>query len=130
LPWLAIADVAIVDFRETVLLPCVGTVIAGAGYGLIGVGLGALVRNQIAAIVIGLVWIAFVEAIVGLALPTVAKYTPGGAVGALTNSVGFNTGGLDPDAYLSMWAGGLLLLGYAVVITAVAYQVTVKRDVT
>jgi ABC-type transport system involved in multi-copper enzyme maturation permease subunit len=130
LSWLAIAGVEIADVERTVLLPSLGLVIAGLGFGLIGVGLGALVRNQIAAIVIGLAWVAFLDPIIGLALPTVGKYTPGGAVGALTNGVGFNTSGFDPDAYLPMWAGALLLLGYAVVITVIAYQVTVKRDVT
>jgi ABC-type transport system involved in multi-copper enzyme maturation permease subunit len=131
LPWLAATDVTIDDAGETILLPVVGSIIAGVGYALIGVGLGAWVRNQIGALIGGLLWILLVEPIVALALPDVAKWTPGGAAAALTRAVGAGIGGdIDADAYLPMWAGGLVLFAYAVVITVSATQITVKRDVT
>jgi hypothetical protein len=131
IPWLAATNVTIDDFGETVMLPVVGAIIAGVGYALIGVGLGAWVRNQIGALIGGLLWILLAEPIIALALPDVAKWTPAGAAAALTRAVGAGIGGdIDADAYLPMWAGGLLLFGYAVVITASATQITVKRDVT
>jgi ABC-type transport system involved in multi-copper enzyme maturation permease subunit len=128
--WLGAIDVTISDVGNLVTLPAIGTVVAGVGYALLGVAVGALVRNQIAAVVGGLVWVSVIDPIVGAVLPDVGKYTPGGASSALTNAVGFNTSGFDADAYLPMWGGALLLLGYAVVLIVAASRLTVTRDVT
>lgn len=88
-----------------------GSTAAGVGYALLGVGLGALVRNQIGALIGGLLWVLFAEPILGHALPDVGKWTPADAASSLTNAVGVGVGGdVDPDAYLPMWMGGLLLL--------------------
>jgi ABC-2 type transport system permease protein len=131
LPWFGATDVTIDDIGETVLLPVLGSIIAGVCYALIGVGLGAWVRSQIGALVGGLLWVLLAEPILSVALPDVAKWTPAGAASALTRAVGAGIGGdIDPDAYLPMWAGGLVMFGYAVVITVAATQITVKRDVT
>jgi ABC-2 type transport system permease protein len=131
LAWFAATDTQIASVREMVILPVVGSAAAGVGYALVGVGLGALVRNQIGALLGGLLWVLFAEPILSFALPDVAKWTPAGAAGSLTNAVGVGAGGdVDPDAFLPMWAGGLVLLGYAILITVAAVQFTVKRDVT
>jgi ABC-type transport system involved in multi-copper enzyme maturation permease subunit len=130
LVWLAVRDISINDTTRLVALPAIGSVIAGIGYALLGVALGALVRNQIAAIVAGLLWVSLVDPLIGAFLPDVGKYTPAGAAAALTNAVGFSTSGTDPNAYLQWWAGGLLLLGYALVLTVVAARTTVTRDIT
>jgi ABC-2 type transport system permease protein len=127
---LAIVDVSVSDVGNLVLLPAVGLVLAGIGYALLGVAVGALVRNQIAAIVGVLVWVFVIDPLIQALLPDVGKYTPAGAASALTNAVGFNTSGFDADAYLPMWAGGLLLVGYAVVLIVAASRLTVTRDVT
>jgi hypothetical protein len=128
--WLAAIDVSISDIGNLVVLPAFGTVVAGIGYALLGVAVGALLRNQIAALVGGLVWVSVIDPIVGAVLPGVGKYTPGGAASALTNAVGFNTSGFDADAYLPMWGGALLLLAYAVVLVVAASRLTITRDVT
>ncbi len=127
---LAIVDVSVRDVGNLVVLPAVGLVIAGVGYALLGMAVGALVRNQIAALVGALVWVSLIDPILSAFLPEVGKYTPGGAASALTNAVGFNTSGFDADAYLPMWAGALLLFGYALVLIVAASRLTVTRDVT
>jgi ABC-type transport system involved in multi-copper enzyme maturation permease subunit len=127
---LAIVDVSVSDVRNLVVIPAVGLVLAGIGYALLGVAVGAVVRNQIAALVGALVWVMVIDPLIQGLLPDVGKYTPAGAASSLTNAVGFDTSGFDADAFLPMWAGGLLLLGYAVVLLVVASRLTVTRDVT
>jgi heme A synthase len=127
---LAIVDVSISDVGSLVVMPAVGLTLAGIGYALLGVAVGALVRNQIAALVGALVWVMVIDPLIQGLLPDVGKYTPAGAASSLTNAVGFNTGGFDADAYLPMWAGGLLLFGYALVLLVLASRLTVARDVT
>jgi ABC-2 type transport system permease protein len=62
-----------------------GATVAGACYGLLGVALGALTRNTIAAVLGGLAWVQIVE--VGLLqhfVPALAKWLPTGAAVAIT----------------------------------------------
>jgi ABC-type transport system involved in multi-copper enzyme maturation permease subunit len=127
---LALVDVTVSDASSLVYWPAIGLVLAGIGYALLGVAVGALVRNQIAALVGAMIWVLIIDPLIQGLLPDVGKYTPAGAASALTNAVGFNTSGFDPDAFLPMWAGGLLLLAYAVVLMVAASRLTVTRDVT
>ncbi|OLF13121.1 hypothetical protein BLA60_07795 [Actinophytocola xinjiangensis] len=102
-------------------------VVAGiAVYTVLGVGVGALVRNQIAAIVGALVYLFVIEAFVA-ALPTIRdyyQYFPGGANAALT---GTSQPGVE---LLSPWQGGLLLLAYGVVFATAGTRLAVRRDVS
>jgi ABC-2 type transport system permease protein len=106
------------------------TVAAGfvvmTAYGLIGVALGALVRNQIAAVVGVLVWMLAVEQIVVPALPAVGRWMPWGATTSLLQlgpSYGFD------GELLSAPTGGLLLVGYTATVVALALLITPRRDV-
>jgi ABC-2 type transport system permease protein len=105
-------------------------VILGAGaavviYAVIGVGLGALLRNQVGAIVAALVYLYVVEPVVAgiSATAPVYKWLPGGAVRALTTPFG------GPDV-LEPWQGGLLLLGYGLLAAVLGTLITIRRDVT
>ncbi|MFI0367488.1 ABC transporter permease [Actinomadura sp. 1N219] len=106
-----------------------GTVLAMALYALVGLGLGALIRNQIAAIIVAVAWVQLVEGIVTLALPQVGQWLPAGAVRAVTftTSVFGGPGELDT---LPAWGGVLLLLGYGLAFAAIATVTTVRRDIT
>ncbi len=97
-----------------------------AAYGLIGVAIGALVRNQIAAVVGVLVWMLAVEQIVIPAFPAVGRWMPGGATNAL-----FQLGpamSLD-GKLLPPPVGGLVLVGYTAAAVLLALVVTPRRDV-
>lgn len=97
-----------------------------AAYGVIGVGVGALVRNQIAAVVGVVVWMTAVEQIVIPAFPAVGRWMPFGATSAL-----FQLGpalGLGGEL-LSAPLGGLLLVGYTAAAVVLALLITPKRDV-
>ena len=91
-------------------------------HAVLGVGLGALVRNQVVAVVAGLVWMR-VEAIIPDALqrPGLGRWMPEGAASALTGP-GAST--------LPMWAGGLLFAAYGVALALLGTRLVVRRDLT
>jgi ABC-type transport system involved in multi-copper enzyme maturation permease subunit len=90
-----------------------GTVVSGACYGLLGVAVGALARNTVAAVIGGIVWIQVLEvAVLENAAPSFAKWLPVGAARGLT-SIGSSLDVLSRPtsaAVLVAWAAGLVLL--------------------
>jgi ABC-2 type transport system permease protein len=92
-------------------------------FAVIGVSLGALIRNLMAAAVTALAWIALVEGITGqLAGAGLARWLP------LAASQAFGRSG--SAALLPQWGGGLVLLGYALALAVAAVIATLRRDVT
>ncbi len=91
---------------------------------IIGVGVGALLRNQVGAIVGALVYLFVVEGILSAvgAVRDIYKWLPGGAVQSITSD--FETPGL-----LEPWQGGLLLLGYGLLAALLGTLLAVRRDV-
>lgn len=97
-----------------------------AAYGVIGVAIGALVRNQIAAVVGVLVWMLAIEQIVTASYPIAGRWTPGGATfGLLQIGATVTTKG----SLLTAPAAGLVLITYAAAACALALLVTPRRDV-
>jgi ABC-2 type transport system permease protein len=97
-----------------------------AAYGVIGVALGVMVRNQIAGVVGVLVWMLGVEQVIIPVLPEVGRWMPWGAASSLLQleaSYGFE------GELLSAPAGGLVLVGYTAAAVALALLITPKRDV-
>ncbi|SDG71799.1 ABC transporter permease [Klenkia brasiliensis] len=93
-------------------------------YAVIGVGVGALVRNQVGAVVGALVYLFVVEPIVA-SVPATAdayRWLPGGALAALTGD------GRGTDL-LGTWEGGALLLGYGLLAAVLGTVLAVRRDV-
>jgi ABC-2 type transport system permease protein len=84
-----------------------------AAYAVIGVAVGALVRNQIIAVVAVLVWMLVVEQIVIPAYPIVGRWTPGGAT----------------DSLIPAPVGALLLLVYTAAAVVLTVKLTLRRDV-
>jgi ABC-type transport system involved in multi-copper enzyme maturation permease subunit len=98
-----------------------GIVVASALWGVLGVGLGALVRSQVGAIVGLLVWTLVAEHILFALVPSVGRYFPNSASEALS--------GASTDDLLEPVAGGLVFAAYAAVAAAAGALVTEKRDV-
>lgn len=109
-----------------VRLVLVGTLIAAPIVGVIGIGLGTVVRGQGSAIAASLVWLLIGENFFPLISKTAAPYTPGRAVAALVS--GDRDG--NADAYLLGVAhGGLVALLWAGVALAVGLVSLSRRDV-
>lgn len=116
----------------TVASVLVGAAIGLALYAVLGVSLGSVITNQVAAIVVALLWVLLIEPLLGLAFPDVARWLPGGALNSAMD-VGLRadvTGTLTAAEPLPAWAGMAVLLGYAVVLAAVGSRTTMRRDIT
>ncbi|MEI8412883.1 MULTISPECIES: ABC transporter permease [unclassified Kribbella] len=125
-PWLGAKDIDLSLTANGIPGTLLGVLLGLAIFTVIGVGIGALVRNQIAAVVGTLVYSLVVESFVSL-LPTIRdyfKYFPGGAFSGLTNTY-------QPDVtFLAAWQSGLLLLAYGVLFAALGTSLAVRRDIT
>jgi ABC-2 type transport system permease protein len=127
LPWLAAKHVDIVLSGTDLARTLGGVGIEVALYAVLGVAVGCLMRNQIAAIVGFVVYIFVVGPILSgvEATSEVAQYLPyqaGNALGRLTSSV--------DAAMLGQAAGGLVLLAWALAFAALGTRVAIRRDIT
>lgn len=124
LPWLATRTGARSPTGADYLVVFGGALLASMIYGSLGVSVGALVRNQIAAVLGALSFTFIVEGLLVSLLPRVGKWLPGGAANALVSATS-PRGGLLP-----VWAAALVLLGYAVVLGGLGARFVIRRDVT
>jgi ABC-2 type transport system permease protein len=105
-----------------------GALVAGL-YAVLGVGLGAILRNQVGAIIGALVYLLLLENLIGL-VPGVRDVLPVYGLGGTSQSLR-GTIADDPDVdLLAQVPGGLLLAGYAVAFVIVGILVMRDRDVT
>jgi ABC-2 type transport system permease protein len=94
-----------------------------ACYGLLGVALGALTRNTVAAIIGALAWVGIVElGVLQPLIPAFAKWLPTGAGRALTS-----TGPGQPD-HLAPAVAALVLVGWAALVAGIAARSTLRRE--
>ncbi len=105
---------------------------------LIGIGVGTLIRNQVAAVVGLLAFTQFVEPIlrtigaVAEGIAPITKYLPGAASDALVGASIYSSLGAAGagGSTLEWWVGGLLLLGYAAVFLLLGWLFSWRRDVS
>lgn len=125
-PWLAAKDIDL-SLAADGLPGTMAAVIADiAIFAVVGVGLGALLRNQVAAVV-GLLIYRFVAEPILTGIPALSDWTvylPGPASAALTQI------SLTTQDYLDAWQGGILLAGYGLAFAAAGTWLSVRRDIT
>lgn len=84
--------------------------------------MGALVRNQVAAVIGLIVWAMVIDNLLRGLVPRIGGYTPVGASAAIVS---------DPSDYvLSLASGGSLLLAYVALALATGAVLLRRRDVT
>ena len=96
---------------------------------LLGIGIGSLIRNQVAAVLAAVFVTFLIEPIATFILAAnglddVVKWLPTNASTALTSP------GTTQVHYLAWWAGGLVLLAYAAGLSTLGVLLSVRRDVT
>ncbi len=98
--------------------------LSAALFAAIGVGVGAIVRNQVAAVVGLCVWLLFIEPILLGDIPAAAKFAPGASAGAMAGA----TQAQIPENLAAPALGVLLLAAYAAVASAAGSIATARRD--
>lgn len=102
-----------------------GVVATYALYAVLGVAVGALITNQIAAIVIALLWVMLIEPVIVAFWPDQGKWLPGGAASSILGGQSF-----DGQDLLPVGVGVTVLLAYTLVFAAFAAATTLRRDIT
>lgn len=105
-----------------------GTLLGLVLYSILGVAIGALITNQVAAVVIALVWIFVVEALLTVFVDWIGKWLPGGALNSILQAT--NTSGIGGTDALSVPAAALVLIAYTAVLGIAAVVTTNRKDIT
>jgi hypothetical protein len=126
MPWLSTKGINVNLAANGIPATLAGVVAGTALFGLAGVGLGALLRDQVATVVVLLVYLFVAEPIVTRiqAFSDLTMYLPGPAAGALTQV------SLTNQEFLSPWQGGLILAGYGLALALAGARLTMRRDIT
>ena len=103
--------------------------LSGLVLGVVGVGLGALVKNQVAAVTGAVIWTLIVEGLIVAFVESIGKYLPAGAITGLVDvDFGKNDFNFTIDNYLSPGPAILVLLMYATIFSSLALRTTLRRD--
>jgi ABC-2 type transport system permease protein len=124
--WWAVKDVPLDLGQAELWRTILGCAAWNVAFTLVGVGIGALVRNLTAAIAAALTWIALVEGIIGQLVGDLARWLPFATGSALGNLPG-RVGDMGP---VSQVAAAAALAAYAALFALLAIATTVRRDVT
>jgi ABC-2 type transport system permease protein len=119
---LAGRDIPLALSTSDVLWLVLGTPALTAAWAAIGVGVGAVVRNQVFAVIGLIVWAMVIDNLLVNLVPRIGSYTPGAASASII--------AYPADYVLAAPAGGLLLLGYVAAFVAAGALLVARRDVT
>jgi ABC-2 type transport system permease protein len=120
--WLAGRSVPFWLDSRSVLNTYLAILGAGALAAALGVGLGALLRRQTAAIVLALIWLLVGEPVLGAA--GVQEYAPGHAIAAVAVARDRSS------ELLALWPGLLVALAYVVGLAAAGAVAVNRSDVS
>ena len=106
--------------------------LSGSVLAILGVAIGTLVRNQMAAVTGSLLWLFIIERLISAFLPDIGKYLPNGLISGMlavkiqgTTSTGVN---IHSD-YLDALPATLILMAYATVFSLAAIATTLRKDI-
>jgi phage tail protein X len=130
-PWLSAKNVDYSLGSDGIPHALVGVFVVLALFGIVGLGIGALVRNQIVAVSIGVIFLLVLENIF-LAIPGVKHiypYLPGGAARAIAD-VTARDDTVNGVRLLTVGGGVVMLLLWAFVPAIVGAAFSMNRDIT
>jgi ABC-2 type transport system permease protein len=129
LPWLAAKHVD-VRFDNNLQRALFGMLVVFALFAIIGVSAGALLRNQVLAVTLGLVFLLLLQNLIA-AIPATQDawaYTPSGATIAILYP--YEHAKPDEPQLLHAQAAVLVLLVWALIPAALGAAITLNRDIT
>ena len=104
-----------------IVLLTLGGLAGVAVWGAIGAGLGAIIHNQVGAVITLLAWGLVVDNLLFGLAPSVGRFMPTRAGDAMM--------GLKVHHLLSPGAGAVILISWAAALAAVGIAVTARRDI-
>ena len=103
-----------------------GMILVYALMAVLGVGVGSLLTNQVAAIIVCLGWFLILENIIGGIWHGTVRWLPSGAASAASN---VSTGRANIFLF-NWWQGSLLILCYGLFFAALGSILLSRRDIT
>jgi hypothetical protein len=128
-PWLAGRNLHVAYGDETGALLAVFGVVSLMG--LVGMGLGALMRNQVVAVSVGVIVVVFLENLIAL-IPGVRRiypFLPGGAINAVITARRGDRR-FASIHLLPIWGGAVALVVWALAMSLLGAGFTMNRDIT
>lgn len=129
-PWLSSKGIDVHWGDSNVQHAIIGTFGVLALFGIVGLGIGALVRNQIVTVVVGIIFLVVISNIL-LAIPIVKHvwpFTPNGGTQAILYTHGDRS--VNGVELLSTWAGVAVLLAWAFIPAILGAAYSMNRDIT
>jgi hypothetical protein len=105
-----------------------GMILVFVLFAILGVGIGSLLTNQIAAIMVTLGWFIILEGILVSLVRGAARWVPTGAAEAAANISRSRTG--VSSLLFNWWQGSLLIVAYGLVFAVVGSYILTRRDIT
>jgi ABC-2 type transport system permease protein len=128
LPIMNAFDAAMLPTSDMLRIAWAG-VISGLVLGVVGVGVGSLIRNQVVTIVGAFIWLLLVEGIIVAFLPDLGKWLMTGAIAGILD-VSYESGPISFGSNaLSPLASTFLLIAYGLFFAAVSAVTTQRRDI-
>jgi ABC-2 type transport system permease protein len=114
--------ITVVLSNSDVLLLTLGGLAGAALWGAIGAGLGAIIHNQVGAVITLLAWGLVVDNLLFGLAPSVGRFVPTRASDALM--------GLHEHHLLAPGAGAIVLIAWAAALAAGGIALTARRDIS
>ncbi len=112
-----------------------GSVLVGSVLAVMGVAVGSLIRSQVVAIMVSILWLQLVEGLLVVFADWLGKWSIRGAITSVLDiavKTGPGAGRLDSSLTLDQlgpWQSMLLLLAYGALFAIVATVTSMRRDV-
>jgi hypothetical protein len=98
-----------------------GTLASAAVWGVMGVGLGTIICNQVGAVITLLAWGLFIDNLLFSLVPSVGRFTPERAADALI--------GVTEKSLLAPVTGAMVLIAWPATLALIALPLITRRDV-
>jgi ABC-type transport system involved in multi-copper enzyme maturation permease subunit len=104
-----------------------GMILVFALFAILGVGVGSILTNQVAAIIVVLGWFLIVENILVGLVHSALRWVPTGAASAAAS---VTRGHGSTFGLFAWWEGALLMLGYGLIFALIGSAILTQRDIT
>jgi len=101
------------SFEATgVIAPALGLVVGGMLWAVIGVGLGAIIRQPVPTMITGLLWVLVIENVAAPFIGPIARYLPSQTAQVIARGLGESSDVSLAAGVMVAWAAALLMIGW------------------